>query len=186
MPTGLAGSPGRIPIFTAGPEPSTRSTFCRPKSGNSPPTTTSSSDSISAAKQGWPFYNIPNPTNDPNAPLKIPSGANIFAQSPLKDVRSSYGNGVVAERQIHALERRHRTDQGHHRVGGGHSGSNGEAPSSTSTARRRGGQKDRLSCEGLPRQRRPAGRQPSPGRYPIPSRMAPPSRPWIKRRGRSP
>jgi hypothetical protein len=44
-------------------------------------------------KQGWPFYNIPNPTNDPNAPLKIPSGANIFAQSPLKAVPSSYGNG---------------------------------------------------------------------------------------------
>jgi hypothetical protein len=44
-------------------------------------------------KQGWPFYNIPNPTNDPNAPLKIPSGANVFAQSPLKAVPSSYGNG---------------------------------------------------------------------------------------------
>src|SRR5262249_1933167 len=43
--------------------------------------------------KGWPFYNIPNPTNDPNAPLKIPSGANVFAQSPLKDVRSSYGTG---------------------------------------------------------------------------------------------
>src|SRR5262249_26995273 len=28
-----------------------------------------------------------------NAPLKIPSGANVFAQSPLKDVRSSYGTG---------------------------------------------------------------------------------------------
>src|SRR5262245_48077487 len=28
--------------------------------------------------KGWPFYNIPNPTNDPNAPLKIPSGANVF------------------------------------------------------------------------------------------------------------
>ena len=44
-------------------------------------------------KQGWPFYNIPNPTNDPNAPRKIPSGANVFAQSPLKAVPSSYGNG---------------------------------------------------------------------------------------------
>jgi hypothetical protein len=41
-------------------------------------------------RQGWPFYNIPNP---PGAPLKIPSGANIFAQSPLKAVPSSYGNG---------------------------------------------------------------------------------------------
>jgi hypothetical protein len=44
-------------------------------------------------KKGWPFYNIPNPTNDPDAPIKIPSGANIFAQSPLKAVPSSYGNG---------------------------------------------------------------------------------------------
>jgi len=26
--------------------------------------------------KGWPFYNIPNP---PNAPRKIPSGANVFA-----------------------------------------------------------------------------------------------------------
>jgi hypothetical protein len=43
--------------------------------------------------KGWPFYNIPNPTNDPNAPIKIPSGANIFAQSPIKAVPSSYGNG---------------------------------------------------------------------------------------------
>ena len=43
--------------------------------------------------KGWPYYNIPNPTNDPKAPLKIPSGANIFAQSPLKAVPSSYGNG---------------------------------------------------------------------------------------------
>ena len=41
-------------------------------------------------RQGWPFYNIPKP---PGAPLKIPSGANIFAQSPLKAVSSSYGNG---------------------------------------------------------------------------------------------
>ena len=44
-------------------------------------------------RQGWPFYNIPNPTNDPDAPIKIPSGANIFAQSPLKAVPTSYGNG---------------------------------------------------------------------------------------------
>jgi hypothetical protein len=46
-----------------------------------------------SSKHGWPFYNIPNPTNDPNAPRKIPSGANVFAQSPLKAVPSSYGNG---------------------------------------------------------------------------------------------
>ncbi len=43
--------------------------------------------------KGWPFYNIPNPTNDPDAPIKIPSGANIFAQSPIKGVPSSYGDG---------------------------------------------------------------------------------------------
>jgi hypothetical protein len=43
--------------------------------------------------KGWPFYNIPNPTQDPDAPIKIPSGANIFAQSPIKAVPSSYGNG---------------------------------------------------------------------------------------------
>jgi hypothetical protein len=43
--------------------------------------------------KGWPFYNIPNPTNDPDAPIKIPSGANIFAQSPIKAVPSSYGDG---------------------------------------------------------------------------------------------
>ena len=42
--------------------------------------------------KGWPFYNIPNPTNDPDAPIKIPSGANIFPQSPIKNVHSSYGN----------------------------------------------------------------------------------------------
>ncbi len=44
--------------------------------------------------KGWPFYNIPNPTNDPDAPIKIPSGANIFASSPLKATPSSYGNGT--------------------------------------------------------------------------------------------
>jgi hypothetical protein len=43
--------------------------------------------------EGWPFYNIPNPTNDPNPPIKIPSGANIFAQSPIKGVPWSYGTG---------------------------------------------------------------------------------------------
>ena len=32
-------------------------------------------------RKGWPFYNIPNP---PNAPRKIPSGANVFPESPLK------------------------------------------------------------------------------------------------------
>ena len=76
-------------------------------------------------KQGWPFYNIPNPTNDPDAPIKIPSGANIFAQSPIKNVPFQLRQRTVAERQIHALERRHRTDRGHHRVGGRQSGSKG-------------------------------------------------------------
>lgn len=43
--------------------------------------------------KGWPFYNIPNPTNDPKQPKKIPSGANVFAQSPLLGVRYSYNAG---------------------------------------------------------------------------------------------
>jgi hypothetical protein len=40
--------------------------------------------------KGWPFYNM---TDEQNAPLKIPSGANVFAQSPLKKTPSSYGDG---------------------------------------------------------------------------------------------
>lgn len=47
-----------------------------------------------AGGKGWPVYNIPNPTNAPDAPIKIPSGANIFAQSPIKAVPSSYGDGT--------------------------------------------------------------------------------------------
>ena len=45
--------------------------------------------------KGWPFYNIPNPTNDPNTPIKIPSGANVFAQSPIRGIGvvSSYSTG---------------------------------------------------------------------------------------------
>jgi hypothetical protein len=42
--------------------------------------------------KGWPFYNIPNPTNNPDAPIKIPSGANTFAYGPLRNTRSSYDN----------------------------------------------------------------------------------------------
>jgi len=42
--------------------------------------------------KGWPFYNIPNPTNNPKAPIKIPSGANVFAQSPIRNVVTSYVN----------------------------------------------------------------------------------------------
>lgn len=40
--------------------------------------------------KGWPFYNIPNPSGDAKQPIKIPSGANIFAQSPLKATPGSY------------------------------------------------------------------------------------------------
>ena len=38
--------------------------------------------------KGWPIYNIPI------ADAKIPAGQNIFAQSPLADVRSSYQNNA--------------------------------------------------------------------------------------------
>lgn len=44
--------------------------------------------------KGWPYYNIPNPSNDPKLPIKIPSGANIFPQSPLLGVTSSYTDGT--------------------------------------------------------------------------------------------
>ena len=42
--------------------------------------------------KGWPFYNIPSSIKNENAPRKIPSGANIFPQSPRKGLgdRSSY------------------------------------------------------------------------------------------------
>jgi len=43
--------------------------------------------------KGWPYYNFPNPNNLKTIPMKIPSGANIFAQSPIKGVPSSYGDG---------------------------------------------------------------------------------------------
>lgn len=44
--------------------------------------------------KGWPFYNFPNVIVDPSVPIKIPSGANIFPQSPMKGLgdRSSYDN----------------------------------------------------------------------------------------------
>jgi len=44
--------------------------------------------------KGWPFYNFPNVIVDPTVPIKIPSGANIFPQSPMKGLgdRSSYDN----------------------------------------------------------------------------------------------
>ncbi len=43
--------------------------------------------------KGWPYYNIPGAVTDPNVPIKIPSGANIFPQSPRNingGDRSSY------------------------------------------------------------------------------------------------
>lgn len=48
---------------------------------------------FSSEGHGWPFYNIPNPNNDPSRPIKIPSGANIFAQSPIRNTLSSYADG---------------------------------------------------------------------------------------------
>jgi hypothetical protein len=44
--------------------------------------------------KGWPFYNFPNVIVDPSVPIKVPSGANIFPQSPMKGLgaRSSYDN----------------------------------------------------------------------------------------------
>ena len=44
--------------------------------------------------KGWPFYNFPGAIIDPSVPIKIPSGANIFPQSPGKGTgdRSSYDN----------------------------------------------------------------------------------------------
>jgi len=54
-------------------------------------------------KPGWPYYNMPNVENDRNMPMKIPSGANIFAQSPLKNVQSSYKDGINFERDLYML-----------------------------------------------------------------------------------
>ena len=81
------------------------------QSRNSPPTTTSSWDSISAAK-GWPFYNIPNPTNDPNAPRKIPVRRQHLRAEPTQGSPLQLWRWTMAERQIHALERWHGADQG--------------------------------------------------------------------------
>ena len=93
LPTGLAGAPGRIPIFTVGPGAINTIHFLQTRNpGIHRPRQPASLGQYFGSK-GWPFYNIPNPTNDPDAPIKIPSGANIFAQSPLKAVPSSYGNG---------------------------------------------------------------------------------------------
>ena len=104
--------------------------------------------------KGWPFYNIPNPTNDPDAPIKIPSGANIFAQSPLKSVPSSYGNGQWQNDKYMLSSGGTTADLGHHRVGGRHSGSTGKHDPAPQPRR---AQQDRLYCEGLPR-RRPSRR----------------------------
>jgi hypothetical protein len=41
--------------------------------------------------KGWPYYNFPGASPDGNkVMLKIPSGASLFPQSPILDVRSSY------------------------------------------------------------------------------------------------
>ena len=44
--------------------------------------------------KGWPYYNFPGAETDKNVMIKIPSGANIFPQSPILGVRSSYNDGV--------------------------------------------------------------------------------------------
>ena len=44
--------------------------------------------------KGWPYYNFPGVETDKKLMIKIPSGANIFPQSPILDVRSSYSDGV--------------------------------------------------------------------------------------------
>ncbi len=44
--------------------------------------------------KGWPYYNFPGVETDKKMMIKIPSGANIFPQSPILDVRSSYSDGV--------------------------------------------------------------------------------------------
>jgi len=48
-------------------------------------------------RYGWPYYNMPGLDTDDKMPVKIPSGANIFAQSPFRNTRSSYGDGVNFE-----------------------------------------------------------------------------------------
>ena len=131
--------------------------------------------------KGWPFYNIPNPTNDPDTPIKIPSGANIFPQSPIKNVHSSYGNAQW-QNDKYMLS----------------SGGTGPIEATIGwaggTPDERGSTTLHLTCaepnkidfiakgylvKGVP-----------PGNPPhatsIPSKRAPPSRTWIKRRGRSP
>ncbi len=45
-------------------------------------------------KYGWPYYNMPGLEENKEMPIKIPSGANIFAQSPIKNVQSSYKDGI--------------------------------------------------------------------------------------------
>ncbi len=46
-------------------------------------------------EQGWPAFNFPIPTFAPiNEPIKIPSGANIFPNSPLLGTLWAYNDGV--------------------------------------------------------------------------------------------
>ena len=46
------------------------------------------------AGKGWPFFNIPNPSDNPKQLVKIPGGADIFADSPLKPALGSYYAGT--------------------------------------------------------------------------------------------
>ena len=70
-PNRTGWGPGSDPIFTDGPEPSTRSSSCRPESGNSPPATTNSLDSISAKKRkAGPFITFPTPPTTRTRPSK--------------------------------------------------------------------------------------------------------------------
>ena len=53
--------------------------------------------------KGWPYYNFPGVKEDKNMPMKIPSGANIFPQSSILDVRSSYKKGDSWEEDKYML-----------------------------------------------------------------------------------
>ena len=131
-------------------------------------------------RQRLPFYNIPNPTNDPDAPIKIPSGANIFPQSPIKNVHSSYGNAqwqndkyMLSSGGTGPIEA----------TIGWAGGTPDERGSTTLHLTRAEPNKIDFIAKNYLVKGVPPG---SPPRYPIPSTRAPPSRTWIKRRGRSP
>jgi hypothetical protein len=52
---------------------------------------------------GWPHYNFAGDGAAPGKMVKIPSGANIFPQSPLLDVRSSYADGKDWSKELYML-----------------------------------------------------------------------------------